>query len=139
MAKKPAKDYTYKLVEDTNYDRKVPRDGDKPDGVFLAGTRVNILDKTVGYLQVESDTHVKKAWISSESALEHIYRPTYETSKDTPYWYAEIPNMGTPDGILAAGTKVRVTRWENEVAWIRWFEDGPEAVIDMVKSPLKEL
>jgi hypothetical protein len=139
MAKKPTKDYTHKVVEDTNYYRKVPREGDKPNGVFLAGTRVNILDKTAGYLQVGSDTHVKKAWISWDSTLELLFTPTYETSEDTPYWFAETPDIGPPDGTLAAGTKVQVTWWEDIYARIRWFEGGPEAVINTYKSGLKPL
>jgi hypothetical protein len=63
-----------------------------------------------------------------------IFRPTHTTTEDTPYWFAKPPDMGPPDRILPAGTKVQVTRLERISALIRWIEGGPEAVINTDKT-----
>jgi hypothetical protein len=159
MAKNPTKQkhgYSYKVMEDTKYYRKVPREGAKPDGVLKAGTRMATrLDVKSRYQQVEySVTHVK-AWISLETPLLYIFRPTHETTEDTPYWFSKIPDDGSmldtytggtldtegpPDGTLPEGTKIVVLiYWEDTHAVIRWIEGGPVATIDAVKHPLKPL
>jgi hypothetical protein len=155
MANEPTKHYVFKVMEDTKYYRKAPHEGAKPDGVFKAGTRVSkILDQTAGYHQVDSDTHVK-AWISSKSPLLWIFRPTHETTEETPYWfYKATPDMGRftrteeeapetggpPDGTLPEETKVQmIMSWEGTHYLIRWFEGGPDVTIDARKSPLKPL
>ena len=164
MAKKPTKHdptmhHEYKVMEDTKYYRKIPHEGATSDGVFKAGTRVtwHSIDKAGYHQVVDSDTDVK-AWISSESPLLWIFRPTHETTEDTPYWFTETPDMGSlhdtwpgetldiggaPDGTLPEGTKVdMIWSWGPDIhgrALIRWKVGGPEVVIDTHKSPLKAL
>jgi hypothetical protein len=107
MAKNPTKQkhgYSYKLMEDTKYYRKVPGEGAKPDGVLKAGTRMATrLDVKGRYQQVEySVTHVK-AWICLETPLLYIFRPTHETTEDTPYWFSKIPDDGRVSSIHIQG------------------------------------
>jgi hypothetical protein len=58
MFKKPANDYTHTVVGEVGYFRKEPRKGDKPDGYFQDGTRVEKRREKGGYFQVESETGV---------------------------------------------------------------------------------
>jgi hypothetical protein len=154
----PAKHYWYRLMEDTKYYREVPGEGAKPEGVFKAGTRLaGILDIQARFQRVNSDTHVK-AWIPIGSPLLIVFRPTDETTEDTPYWFEKTPDIGRlrhdaygqeppyytegpPDGTLPEGTKVTVTNFfRNEMpSMVQWIEGGPEAWIDVAKHPLKPL
>ena len=146
MSKKPAKDFTHTIVGEVGYFRKEPRQGDKPDGYFQHGTRVEKRRQRGGYFQVESETGVT-AWISPDP-LELIFRLTHEVTEDTPYYLKAngSPPGRPPDGILPAKTGLLVyavddaaTGGSDRWAHVQWSKDGDIAFVDIEKYRLKRL
>jgi dipeptidyl aminopeptidase/acylaminoacyl peptidase len=66
MSKKPAKDFTHTVVRDADYYRRVPKEGDQPEGVFAAGTQVRLLDEKQGY------AHVWSAYVTGWVSKQHL-------------------------------------------------------------------
>jgi hypothetical protein len=140
MAKKPKEEYPHMIWKDAEYYRRVPKEGDEPNGLFSHGTPIKIVNEQGDYAHVHSQD-VRSVWVPKV----HVYRLTHMTTETTPYYFGGPLPEEPPDGFLDAGTQVQLLwEWEGGIGQyviVRWTEDGgfKEAVVNSDKHPLKPL